>query len=160
MIPAIDTEMMIYALLTISVIMLFWITLLEYRIHRLLRGKNGRDLESTILSLLKNQNETKSFQDELHDYLRNVERRLKRSIQGIDTIRFNPFKGDGSGGNQSFSTAFLNEEGDGVVISSLFARERVHTYSKPIKKFESDFELTNEEKEAIKNVKSNMIGKK
>lgn len=90
------------------------------------------------------------FKKEITDYLETVENRLKKSIQAVHTVRFNPFKGTtGSGGNQSFATAFINEKGDGVVVSSLYAREHVSIFSKPIVKGASEYELSDEEKEAV-----------
>ena len=78
---------------------------------------------------------------------------MKKSVQAVSTIRFNPFKGNGSGGNQSFATAFLNEDTDGVVISSIYSREHTSVFSKPINKGVSEYELSGEEKEAIENAK-------
>jgi hypothetical protein len=67
----------------------------------------------------------------MEEYLTTVEKRLKKSIQGVETVRFNPFKGTGAGGNQSFSTAFVNEKGDGVVLTSMYARDRISMFAKP-----------------------------
>ena len=85
-----------------------------------------------------------------------MENRLQRSIQAVETIRFNPFKGTGEGGNQSFATSFLSENGDGVVISSMYSRDRVSVFSKPLAKFVSSFELMEEEKEVIANSKNQL----
>jgi hypothetical protein len=96
------------------------------------------------------------FQKDSIEYFKNVEARLNRSIQAVETIRFNPFKGTGEGGNQSFSTAFVNKNGSGVVISSLYSRDRVSIFSKPLEKFESQFELTEEEKDVVVSAKKNL----
>lgn len=53
------------------------------------------------------------------------------------------------GSKQSFATALLNEHGDGVVISTLYSRERTSVFAKPIKKFDSEYELTPEETQAL-----------
>lgn len=119
---------------------------LELRINRLLRGSDNKTLEGTIRVVEKGHRELTQFRAEVEKYLKNVEKRLSRSIQSIETIRFNPFKGIGLGGNQSFSTVFLDERGDGVIVSSLYARDRMSIFSKPIKKNVSEFELTDEEK--------------
>jgi hypothetical protein len=119
-------------------------------------GKGGKSLEDLIVSLKKNIHELEHFRDESIEYFKLIEMRLKRSIQAVETIRFNPFKGTGSGGNQSFSTALLNEKGDGVVISSLHSRDHVSIFSKPVKKFSSDFETTTEEKNVIRDAKDNL----
>lgn len=69
-------------------------------------------------------------------------------FQRVGLIRFNPF--DEVGGNQSFAVAFLNDHGDGVVISSLHSRETTRIYGKPVKSFaEHGFEFSAEEKQAI-----------
>ena len=43
----------------------------------------------------------------------------------------------------------LNEEGDGVVLSSLYSRERMSIFAKPIKNGKSEYELTEEEKKLL-----------
>jgi hypothetical protein len=52
-------------------------------------------------------------------------------------------------GNQSFATVFLNENGDGAVMSSLFTRDRVSVFSKSLKNFISEHGMSDEEKEAL-----------
>jgi len=86
-------------------------------------------------------------------YLKTAEARLRRSIQGVETIRFNAFKGTGEGGNQSFAIALLSENGDGTVVSSLYARDRMSVFAKPIKNFSSEFEMTAEERDAVTRAK-------
>jgi hypothetical protein len=71
-------------------------------------------------------------------------------------VRFNPFKGTGSGGNQSFSAAFVNERGDGLVLTSMYARDRISMFAKPLKAFASEFELSEEEKESIEKSKQTL----
>lgn len=145
----IDTQTMIFVLLGLVVILVIWIIYLEIRIKRLLMGKNGKSLEDSILALREGLKDYFEFKEGSIEYLKNIEARLKRSLQAVHTKRFNPFRGSGSGGNQSFSTAFINEKGDGVVISSLYARDHVSVFSKPIRKFESEFEMTGEEREVV-----------
>lgn len=79
-----------------------------------------------------------------------MNKKIARSAQSVETIRFNPFKGTGSGGNQSFATAILNENGDGVILSSLYSSDRVSIFAKPVAKLTSTHELTEEEAHALK----------
>ena len=73
-------------------------------------------------------------------------------IQRVGLLRFNPF--DDTGGNQSFALALLNDQGDGVVISSLHSRETTRIYGKPVKNFAEDgFEFSAEESHAIEGAK-------
>ena len=152
----IDPLLITYALVGCIVILIGSIIRLEIKIHRLLKGKNAKTLEDSIVSSLENLDKLNEFQKEAISYFENIERRLGRSVQAIETVRFNPFKGTGEGGNQSFSTAFINEKGDGAVISSLYSRDRISIFSKPLEKFQSRFELTEEEKEVISNSKNSL----
>ena len=102
------------------------------------------------MNKLEAQKRLKKFEQECVTYFNTVEHRLNRSIQAIETERFNPFKGEGVGGSQSFATVLISEKGDGVVISSLYSRDRISIFSKPIAKFKSAFDLTDEENNVLK----------
>ena len=138
-------------LLGLAVILLIvWLVLLERRIGRLTGGSDARSLEDTIN---KNQSELEQlfqFRQEVLGELTELDKRIRRKIHGVKTLRFNPFQGTGSGGNQSFATALLDEDGNGVVISSLYSREKMSVFAKPIKERVSEFELTEEEAEVLK----------
>ncbi len=126
------------------------IALTAHRRARKLSLMSGDPLEKTILELAKHSRDMREFRSGLEDYLKRAEQRIHSSIRGIGMVRFNPFHGDGSGGNQSFSAAFLSERGDGIVFSALHSRAgHASVYAKPIIKGSSTFELTEEEREAI-----------
>ena len=131
----------------------------EWRLNRVLRGKSGRDLEETIIRTIGDIERFKQFRKEIEAYLLKVESRLAKGARGIETVRFNPFKGTGDGGNQSFATAIINEEGDGVAFSSIYSRERVSMFAKPLKNGQSEYELTAEEKMAIRKAEQSLLGK-
>jgi hypothetical protein len=127
---------------------------LEIRIKNLLGGTDAKNIEEGMKTLKEEIKAMQAFSEKASAHFFNIEKRLRKSVQNIETIRFNPFKGTGSGGNQSFSTSFLNEHGDGVVISSLHSRDRISIFSKPIKNFNSEYEMSDEEKEVVKKSKS------
>ncbi len=146
----------VYVLTGLTVVLIGWIIRLEIKIKSLLIGKDAKSLEDSIVSAKVNLEKLNDFQKEVISHFSNVERRLNRSVQAVETLRFNPFKGTGDGGNQSFSTALLSQNGDGVIISSLYSRDRISIFSKPIEKFESNFELTEEESEVLTNSKNRL----
>ncbi len=98
---------------------------------------------------MRDMKEFKEFRTELEKYLKLAESRLRGSVSGIGIVRFNPFSGEGQGGNQSFALAVLDEQGSGVVLSTLYSRDRVGVYAKPLAAFASTYELSDEEKQAI-----------
>lgn len=144
------------AVAILAIIDALWLVFMTQKIKRLLGGTQAKDIQEALVVTRKELDKLKSFRNEIDKYLETVEMRLRRSVQGVETVRFNPFKGTGDGGNQSFSTAFLDETGDGVVVSSLYIRERVSIFSKAVKNFNSDFELTDEEREVIENARKKL----
>src|SRR3989344_5577586 len=128
-------------------IVTFWIVKTEKRLRRFFVGKKAKDLEDTIITL---ENEIAKLNKVVENIQKNIviiNTKLKKSIRGLEVKRFNPFPDQGS--NQSFTIGMLNEEGDGVVVSSLYSRERMSVFAKPIKNGKSEYELTTEEKESL-----------
>jgi hypothetical protein len=127
---------------------LVWSIGTEKRLRRFFAGKKAKDLEDIILSLQNKVAELEKSKEMMQGELAMVNTKLKKSIRGLETVRFNPFPDQGS--NQSFAIGLLDEEGDGVVISSLYSRERMSVFAKPVKKQKSEYDLTDEEKEVLK----------
>jgi len=148
-----------YSLVALLFALLAWVIYLEIRIRQFTRGKSGKSLEETILHMRDGQHELERFRAEVESYLRDVEQRLTRSVRDVKTIRFNPFKGSGMGGNQSFATALLNEDGDGVILSSLYARDHVSMFAKPITHYRSEHELTEEERAVLSEARHSLSKK-
>ena len=142
-------EIYVLGALALVIIILFsWIIWLQNKLGKLLVGKS-QTLDESFGALEEEIRDLKKFQTSAEKSFADHDTRIKKSVSGVETIRFNPFKGDGSGGNQSFATAFLNEEKNGVIISSMYSRDHVSVFSKPVKNLVSEYELTNEEREAM-----------
>ena len=124
-----------------------WIITTEKRLKRFFLGKKAKDLEDTITILENEIAKLNKAKEEIEKNITSINCKLKKSIRGLETIRFNPFPDQGS--NQSFAIGMLDEEGDGLVISSLYSRERMSIFAKPVKNGKSEYELTAEEKEAL-----------
>lgn len=78
----------------------------------------------------------------------NLEKEAQKHFQKVSVVRFNPFSE--AGGNQSFALSLLDENGDGVLLSSLHGRDLTRVYAKPVKNFgPGDFEFSKEEEEAL-----------
>ncbi len=125
----------------------FWVFTTEKRLKRFFIGKKAKDLEDTILALQDQIKELESAKEKTERELVVINQKLRKSVRGLETIRFNPFADQGS--NQSFAVGMLNEEGDGVILSSLYARDRMSVFAKPIKSGKSEYELTNEERDVL-----------
>ena len=126
---------------------------MHLKLRRFLIGIDSENIKDSLTFVGSGLKELESFRTEMETYLTTVESRLKKSVQSVHTVRFNPFQGQGAGGNQSFATAFLNEHGDGVIVSSLYGRDHVSVFAKPVKNHASEHELSDEEKEALESAK-------
>lgn len=135
---------------TAVILLVIWVITLERRITKLLSGKSGASLEEIIARHAGSLEELFHSRTEIQGELAKLDARIKRKMETARTKRFNPFAGTGTGGNQSFATALLDEKGDGVVLSTLYSREKVSIFAKPVKDRTSEFELTEEEQEVLR----------
>jgi len=148
----ISTEQIVSIVLGVIVLaLIFWVIRLEIRIKKLLCGKDGKSLEGTITKLGVALNELAGHAEKTDETCKQLDSRIKKSVRGVSTIRFNPYQDQG--GNQSFATALLDEMGNGVVISSLYSREKVRIFAKPVISHDSEYELSTEEKKALSKAK-------
>jgi hypothetical protein len=63
-------------------------------------------------------------------------------------VRFDAF--EDMGGHLSFSAALLDAHGDGVVLTSINGRRETRIYAKPVSAAQSQYNLSDEEQEAIR----------
>lgn len=148
------TTIVIYTLMGILIALALWVMRQERRLNKFLYGKDAKSLEDTIVNMRGEIERFDASQKDTVEYLKSIDQKLQKSIRGVETVRFNPFKDSGS--NQSFATAFLNEDGDGVILSSLYSRDRVSIYAKPVKHLASSYELSVEERSALRGAQDSL----
>jgi len=69
------------------------------------------------------------------------------AISRIGLIRFDAF--DDAGGAQSFALALVDDDGDGIVLTSLHSRPTTRVYVKAIRRGVADAPLSDEETRAL-----------
>jgi len=72
---------------------------------------------------------------------------VEQSLRHVAVVRYDAF-GD-LGGRLSFSTAIVDDRGDGLVLSSIQARGESRTYAKGVVEGDSEVTLTPEEQQAL-----------
>lgn len=148
----IGSNPLIALLSALVVILVLHSLFLHLRMRRFISGANGVSLEGTVMDIKKRVGALEKNARETHGALLDLNTRVERSVQGVSVERFDPFQG--AGGQQSFAVAFLNEHGDGAVVSGLHVRDGVRVYAKEVKKFTSERELSEEEVRAIKKARA------
>jgi hypothetical protein len=120
---------------------------LERRYRALTAGTDGGSLESVLDDHVGRVREATERVQDLDAIVMRVERTSRSHLQRVGFLRFNPFRD--TGGDQSFALAITDESGNGVVISSLHSREVTRVYAKPLAAWETSYQLTEEEQQAI-----------
>jgi len=141
-------------LLVLVLLLGLWLILLYRQVNgfrqsygALLTSGEGKNLGELLSMYVEQMRLAASKADQLTETSAQMEKQLQSSIQRVGLVRFNAF--EGTGGEQSFALALLDAEGDGVVVSSLQGRAESRLYAKPVKRWDSTYNLSVEEKEAI-----------
>jgi Protein of unknown function (DUF4446) len=145
----------LWGVLAAAVILVgLWILAVQLRLSQVIQSHNqlvGGVDEGNLEDALGRQVafivEAKEKVETLQGDLTHTTEALKFAIQRVGLVRFNPF--DDTGGDQSFALALLDARGDGLVLSSLFARRETRIFAKPIRAGKSTHVLTAEEQQAI-----------
>lgn len=76
------------------------------------------------------------------------------SVKKIGITNFDAF--DDVKGNMSFSIALLNNNNDGIILTSLYGHNSCNTYLREVTNGETPVKLMNEEKEALDKAKNKL----
>ena len=148
-----NTNLIALYLSLISLVWLISITIFLVRLsthyRKLTADVSKKDLITALNHFInlsqQNSGDVKSLTERLNkEIIAN-----KDHLQRVGFKRYNPFTD--TGGNQSFTLALLNENGDGIVISSLHSRENTRLYAKNLVQGKVENQsLSVEEQEVIK----------
>ena len=150
--------------LTVTVLVLtgvvIWLVLrlrkAEKWYRALAEGTSGGNLESMLTDHMAQVHSATDRVAELDELTRRLARASRGHLQRVGFLRFNPFRD--AGGDQSFAVALTDQEGNGVVISSLHSRDVTRVYGKPLAGWASPYPLTEEEGQAIKKARDQGTG--
>lgn len=120
---------------------------LERQYRALTAGTDGGNLEDVLHSHVAEVRHAVACVQETDALARSLERANRSHIQQVGFLRFNPFRD--AGGDQSFALALADQDGNGVVLSSLHSRDVTRVYGKSLVAWESIYQLTSEEQQAI-----------
>jgi hypothetical protein len=116
--------------------------------EKLGKGLKEADLGTILEKIINQQNLGKKQIEQIFGTIEKIEKKNRLHIQKMGLVRFNPFSE--TGGDQSFALALLDEENNGLIISSLHSRDNTRIYAKPIEKGKPvGYDFSKEEKQAI-----------
>lgn len=145
--------MIVLAIALVAIIV--WQVLIERRIARLTRGNNKNSLEEILAQHLERTDILTNWCEELDKKHTLRDQQFAASIKGIGYVRYNPY--DDEGPRQSFALALINSTGDGVILSSISARDKMRVFAKHLSAFSADQELNNEENKALAQARESLV---
>lgn len=136
----------------------FKIKKLKIKYNKFMNGLSNASIEDVLGDCINKVNGVAEKNKEIEYKLNTVERDMYYCVQKVGVIRYNAF--DNVGSDLSYSIALLNNNDDGLVISSLYSRESSSTYAKPIIGGKSRYALSAEEIKAIDTAKKAHVSSK
>ena len=140
----------IMGLLVISLLLILFIIISQYRTKKLVKkynklvnGISGIDIEELLKNINKDINDMNLDINKIEKNINEIETKLSFAIRRVGFIRYNAF--DDMGSQLSFSIALLDDFKNGFVYTSIYGRENTVSYGKPIKNGTSNIPLSAEE---------------
>lgn len=150
-------DIIIILALVIAVIILVFLQILnkvqinqiEKKYRRMMKGTNSKNIEEMIVEYNQNVEKVYDASKKMEQLYGEVKENLEECVQKFSVVRYRAF--DDVGSDLSFSIAMLNDRNDGFVITGIYGRNECTTFAKPIENGISKYDLSDEEKTAIKN---------
>ena len=141
----------VIALLIVLVIVLFTrLSSLRSLYEKLMQGEeSGQSMEKMLLDHIEETRRVAEENAKLREENARIDALLKTAITRMGVVRFSAFEDMGS--DLSYAVALLDAHTNGVVLSSIFARDDSRCYAKPIENGRSTYTMTKEEEQALDN---------
>jgi hypothetical protein len=120
---------------------------LRNKYYKFMNGLSGVNIEAVLDDCLEKVNGIMDKNKEIELQINTIERNMYYCVQKVGVVRYNAF--DNVGSDLSFSIALMDNNDDGLVISSLYSRDSSSTYAKPVLNSKSRYALSAEEIKAI-----------
>jgi hypothetical protein len=156
-VPALSVErltVLVYVSLAACAVLLLVVVALSVRVSRIRRAHarllDGASSDDLLAVVSRQIDATDQLQRRVAAISRDaaqLSQRLSAAVKTVGLTRYDAFPD--VGGQLSFSAAFLDEAGDGVVLSIINGRSDSRSYAKAVKGGLSEYQLSDEEQAAI-----------
>lgn len=155
--PALSVErltVLVYASLSACALLLLAVLALGLRLARIRRtyarmldGVPHGDLLALVSRQIQSVKELQRATDLIARETAQVRQRVSSAVRTVGFARYDAFPD--VGGQLSFSTALLDEAGDGVVLTTINGRTNSRSYAKAVRGGQSEYQLSGDERAAI-----------
>lgn len=140
--------LLIFVLLILVIYVMVRLSTMSSRYRAMMRGSSKDDLEGMLIQHVRTVEEVAATNARIIEENELIRQFIRQSLVRVASVRFRAF--EDMGGDLSYAVALLDANNDGVIFSSIFAREDSRSYIKPIKNGSSDYPLSDEEKNVLK----------
>jgi hypothetical protein len=153
--PAERLTLLVYLALAASLVLAVAVAVLAARLRAARRtyaallagGHGGEDLLAAVARQIEATERLRGKLNLVGRETAQLRQRVSSLVGTVGLTRYDAF--DDAGGQLSYSAAFLDEAGDGVVLSTLNGRAETRSYAKPVRGGRSEHHLSDEERAAI-----------
>ncbi|MEX5286105.1 DUF4446 family protein [Selenomonas sputigena] len=140
--------MLLVIILLVTVIYLMYsVSKMKSRYRQMMTGVEGANLERMLIGHINEMKGVAEESKQIKQENKRLDKILQTATTRIGIVRFSAFADMGS--DLSYAVAMLDAHNNGVLFSSIFAREDSRSYVKPIEAGRSTYKLTREEAEAL-----------
>ncbi len=142
------TAVLVAILVVVTFVLLRQWSMLRRNLTLLKRGASNENMVELVARHVKDVQALAEQFDGLmarYDYLLEL---LQGSAQRIALVRYDAF--EDMGGKLSYSAALLDDNGNGIILTSIYARNENRTYAKPVVEGRSTHTLSREEEESLR----------
>jgi len=145
--------MIIFTAVAIAAIVLAIVSIARYgalkrRMDAFLRGRDAKSLEEILVRVMDDNQKVKiQLKNNVNEIVR-INENLLSAYRKIGIVKYNAFPG--MAGKVSSSVCLLNNEDNGLIISSIHGQDGCYTYVREIMNGKSVSALTKEDEEALK----------
>ncbi|HJA30467.1 MAG TPA: DUF4446 family protein [Candidatus Eisenbergiella pullicola] len=139
-------------ILLIAIIVLLIVQIVKYsklkkKYEKFMKGKDAKSLEQDIIALFEDNKFIKNENEKNRKDIREIMRRMEYCYQKIGLVKYDAFQQ--MGGKLSFCLCLLDNKNSGFLLNSVHSSDGCYSYTKEIKKGESELSLGEEEKKAL-----------
>jgi biopolymer transport protein ExbB/TolQ len=143
---------LIIVLMIISIIMLCKLKKLYRAYDRFMRGKDAESLEDTLMNCIAKTEEVDQMNQMLREDIIGLRKNQRITYQKMGMVKYDAFRE--MSGKLSYALALLDQQNNGFVINSVYAKEGGYSYIKEIVNGECAILLSEDEQKALEKAKS------
>lgn len=139
----------VFVLLIMVLNLYYSLNRMQKKYKRMMTGvEDGANLERMLIGHIDETHAVAEDNKKLWEEVRRMDSILQIAVTRVGIVRFCAFEDMGS--DLSYSVALLDSHDNGIVLSSLFGRTDSRSYAKPIENGKSEYILTDEEQQALR----------